>query len=70
MCHIPSSGEVVKAAPQNAEQVLPSLIEAMRDKSAYVRSAARSALGQLSLEQLMEGLLGYAKSSTHPTYCN
>ncbi|MCG8341064.1 MAG: HEAT repeat domain-containing protein, partial [Cytophagales bacterium] len=50
-------GEVVKAAPQNAEKVLPSLIEASRDDNdpyGEVRRAASSALGEISLQQLIE----------------
>ncbi|MCG8341019.1 MAG: HEAT repeat domain-containing protein, partial [Cytophagales bacterium] len=50
-------GEVVKAAPAHAEQVLLRLIEAMRDDNdpyGSVRSAASSALGEISLQQLIE----------------
>ena len=46
-------GQVVKAAP--AEQVLPSLIEAMRDNNWRVRRAAIEALGEIFLQQLIEG---------------
>ncbi|MCG8339957.1 MAG: NACHT domain-containing protein, partial [Cytophagales bacterium] len=45
-------GSRAVAAP--AEQVLPSLIEAMRDKDYDVRSAASEALGEISLQQRIE----------------
>ena len=61
---ISALGEVVKAAPDHAEKVLPSLIEAMRDYN--VRSAASSALGKISLQQLIESYWATQKQALIP----
>ncbi|MCG8340607.1 MAG: HEAT repeat domain-containing protein, partial [Cytophagales bacterium] len=59
-------GELLKAAPQNAAQVLPGLLEAMRDDNWQVRSATSSALGKISLQQLIESYWATQKQALIP----